>query len=151
MKKIGTLTGATICATVFFSGAGGAQETAPMPTPIVEIFACNYRGESDMADLRGVINRYNTWADRNNTTDYGAILAIPQFRGADRPWDVLWFGRWPNGAAMGAGLTTWLTKRPGDRRCVRYGRRLPVACPIRASRREATRGPAARELGPGDS
>jgi hypothetical protein len=54
-----------------------AQQAAPSPTPVVEIFQCTYRGSNDADDLRAVNARFNTWADRNNVTTYSAFTLTP--------------------------------------------------------------------------
>jgi hypothetical protein len=81
-----------------------------MPTPIIEIYACNFNENSDRADLDAVTARFNTWADRNNTTDYTAFIMTPWVYSPDLPYDVLWLGAWPNGTAMGRGETTYMSQ-----------------------------------------
>jgi hypothetical protein len=99
-----------IAATVGSASTGLAQQNAPMPTPIVEIFACNLNDGSDMADLNVVTTRFNGWADRNNVADYTAFLARPWVYSADLPYDVLWLGAWQNGTAMAQGETLYMTQ-----------------------------------------
>jgi hypothetical protein len=84
------------------SGMASAQQAAPMPTPIVEIYGCNFKANKTMNDLHAVATRFNAWADKNKVTDYTAFIVTPMLHGADRKDDALWLGAWPNGAAMGA-------------------------------------------------
>ena len=67
------------------ASAAIAQQPAPMPTPIIEIFACTFRANNDMADLTAVTARWNTWADRNNVNDYTAFIATPYLRSVRPP------------------------------------------------------------------
>jgi hypothetical protein len=90
--------------------AASAQEQAPQPTPVVEIFGCNYNGSNDMADLQAVTTRWNAWADRNNISDYTAFLVTPYLHSDQLTFDVLWLGAWPNGTAMGAGEALWFAE-----------------------------------------
>src|SRR5262245_36322241 len=99
-KKLMTIvTGFT---TILLVESAIAQQPAPMPTPIVEIFACNFEGTNDMADLTAVTTRWSAWADRNNIRDYTAFIASPYVFSEDLPYDALWIGAWPNGTAMAA-------------------------------------------------
>lgn len=107
MQKTFTLLGA-VCAPLLLASAVFSQEqNAPAPTPIVEIYACNFNNNKDMNDLHSVTTRWNAWADRNTTTDYTAFIGTPYLRSDDQPWDAIWLGGWPNGAAMGAGEAKW--------------------------------------------
>ena len=54
-----------------------AQQDAPMPTPMLEIFGCTFSANNDMADLTAATARWSTWADRNNVNDYTAFIATP--------------------------------------------------------------------------
>lgn len=94
---------ASIFALLGASTAFAQQQNAPAPTPVVEIYACHFKGNSDMDDLHTVTGRWTAWADRNNVKDYTAFIARPFLRSDDQPWDALWFGGWPSGAAMAAG------------------------------------------------
>jgi hypothetical protein len=100
---------ASLTSFVLVSAASG-QEQAAEPTPIVEIFGCNFTDTSDMADLQAVTTRWNAWADRNNITDYTAFLATPYLHSDQLTYDVLWLGAWPNGTAMGAGEAVWFAE-----------------------------------------
>jgi hypothetical protein len=90
--------------------AASAQEPAAQPTPIVEIFGCNFKDANDMADLQAVTTRWNAWADRINMTDYTAFIATPYLHSDQLTYDVLWLGAWPNGTAMGAGEAVWFAE-----------------------------------------
>jgi hypothetical protein len=96
-KLIPIVTGLT---TVLLLDSAFAQQPAPMPTPILEIYACTFEANNDMADLTAVSARWSAWADRNNIRDYTAFIATPYLRSPDLPYDALWIGTWPNGAAM---------------------------------------------------
>jgi hypothetical protein len=87
---------------VLISSLASAQQGAPMPTPIVEIYGCNFKTNKAMNDLHAVTTRFNAWADKNKMNDYTAFIVSPMLHGADRKDDVLWLGGWPNGTAMGA-------------------------------------------------
>jgi hypothetical protein len=95
---------------VLVASAALAQQNAPMPTPIVEIFACNFNENSDRADVDAAAARFNTWADRNNVSDYGAFIATPWVYSPDLPYDLLWLGAWPNGTAMGKGEALYMSQ-----------------------------------------
>ena len=99
-----------LSAPLVFVDAAMAQEEAQQPTPVIEIFGCNYKGSNDMADLQAVTNRWNQWADRNNMTDYTAFLVTPYLHSDQLTYDVLWLGAWPNGAAMGADEALWFAQ-----------------------------------------
>jgi len=87
---------------LLISSIASAQQAAPMPTPIVEIYGCNFKANKTMNDLHAVSTRWSAWADKNKLTDYTAFIVTPMLHGADRKDEVLWLGAWPNGAAMGA-------------------------------------------------
>jgi hypothetical protein len=89
-------------------GTASAQEEAPQPTPIVEVFGCTFNGSNDMADLQAVTTRWNAWADRNNISDYTAFLMTPYLHSDQLTYDVLWLGAWPNGTAMGVDEAPWI-------------------------------------------
>jgi hypothetical protein len=110
MKQVSKLLGTSFFSAVVLAIGAGAQENAPSPTPVIEIYPCTYRGSSDMDDLRPVMTRFNAWADRNNVTDYTAFIATPYAFSADLEADVLWLGGYQNGTAMGAGETKWLAQ-----------------------------------------
>jgi hypothetical protein len=110
MKQISRFLGVSFFSAVVLATGAGAQENAPTPTPIIEIYPCAFRGSNDMDDLRGVMTRFNAWADRNNVTDYGAFVATPYAYSADLEADVLWLGGYPTGTAMGVGETKWLAE-----------------------------------------
>jgi hypothetical protein len=90
--------------------AASAQEQAAEPTPIVEIFGCNYKDGNDFADLEAVTARWNEFSDRTNVTDYTAFLARPYLHSDQLTYDVLWLGAWPNGTAMGASEAVWFAE-----------------------------------------
>ena len=108
MKQSFTLLGIGLSFSALLPAIGAhGQESAPQPTPIIEIFPCTYRGDSDANDLRQLTARFNTWADRNNVTSYTAFVATPYAFSADLGADVLWIGGWPNGTQMGTNETLW--------------------------------------------
>ena len=94
-------------APLLLAAAASAQEQAPQPTPVVEVFGCTFNGTNDMADLQAVTTRWNTWADRNNITNYTAFLMTPYLHSDQLTYDVLWLGAWPNGTAMGTEEAKW--------------------------------------------
>jgi hypothetical protein len=78
-----------------------AQEEAPvLPT---EIFACNFVGDSDMADLNRSFNAFNTWADRQGIEDVSVYILPPNFFSKELEYDVLGLNFWPTGAGFGGG------------------------------------------------
>lgn len=86
-----------------------AQQPAEMaPTPIVEIFACNFNESNDRGDFDAAAARWTAWADRNNVRDYTALIARPFLWSTDQTFDVLWIGAWPNATAMGAGEALYM-------------------------------------------
>jgi hypothetical protein len=106
-KLIPVVTGFT---TILFLGNAIAQQDAPMPTPVVEIFGCTFEANNDMADLTAVTARWSAWADRNDVRAYTAFIATPYLRSPDLPYDALWIGAWPNGAAMAAEEARYLAE-----------------------------------------
>ena len=110
MKQSFTLLGLAAGSAAFLATEARAQQGQPAPTPVVEIYQCTYRGTNDMDDLRAVTARFNTWADRNNMTNYTAFTATPYLFSPELEADVLWIGAWPNGTAMGADETRYLAE-----------------------------------------
>jgi hypothetical protein len=108
MNKILTLLGSGVSAVVLFASPAIAQENAP--TPVIEIYGCNFKANNDMDNLLAATARWNTFADRNNVKDYTAFIATPYLHSPDLTYDALWLGGWPNGAAMGAGEALYFTK-----------------------------------------
>lgn len=101
MKQTFKLLGSSFASAAMFASVAQAQDNAPSPTPIVELFTCAYRDGRDADDLRAVTTRLNAWADRNNMTAYTAFTATPYLFSADLEADFVWIGGWPNGTAMG--------------------------------------------------
>ena len=95
-------------ATFFYVSGVSAQEEGP--TGVVEIFACNYVGNSDMDDLLAVTETFNGWADENNISDYGAFILTPFFYSDQLTPDVIWIGTSPNAASASAGDALWLSE-----------------------------------------
>src|SRR3970040_2129084 len=95
------------CATVVILDAAVAQEEAPTPTPVIEIFGCTYNDGNDMEDLLAVTARWYAWADGNERDDYTSIPFTPYLYSGQLTYDVLWLGAWPNATAMGAGEAVW--------------------------------------------
>ena len=97
-----------------FAALGLANDAAaqqqPGPLGVVEIFACNFVGASDMEDLLSVAERWNDCADDRDVTDYTAFILTPYLFSDDVTFEVGWLGAYPNGAAMGAGQAQWLTE-----------------------------------------
>lgn len=92
-----------MCAVLLSIHDASAQEQgAPTPTPIIEVFGCNFVNNSDMGDWNALATRFNAWADRNNLKDYTAFTMTPYVHSDQLTYDVLWLGAFPNGAAMGA-------------------------------------------------
>lgn len=110
MKKLIARAVIALCGALLCAQSVTAQEDAPMPTPVVEIFGCNFNDGNDMEDLLAVTARWNAWADRNDSTDYTAFIAVPYLYSDQLTFDALWIGGWPNGAAMGAGEALWFTE-----------------------------------------
>lgn len=106
MKKLTTLLVAS-CVLVGM-GSANAQDGPPTWNPI-EIYGCNYVDGADMSDLDGVIATWNAWMDDNGFNNYAAFVLSPHFTAASFPYEVLWFGVWPDGAAL-AGTQQWLAE-----------------------------------------
>lgn len=85
-----------------------AQEEEDSGAAAVEIYACKYQEGMGPADLDKVTAKWNKWADDHELTDYAAWALTPFFSGPEQDFDVLWLGVTPTGAAMGAGLDTWI-------------------------------------------
>lgn len=109
MKQLFKLLGIGVSSVFIFLNAQ-AQQNQPAPAPVIEIYPCTYRANNDIDNLRTVSARFNTWADRNNMTNYTAFMATPYAYSADLDADVLWLGGWPNGTAMGVGEARWLSQ-----------------------------------------
>jgi hypothetical protein len=107
MKQIVGLLGTSALSAVLLATAVEAQQDAPAPTPVIEVFPCTYRGDNDIDNLRTVNQRFNTWADRNNVTNYTAFVMTPYAYSADVEYEVAWLGAWPNGTEMGKNETLW--------------------------------------------
>ena len=107
MKQLSKLLGTSFFSAVVLATGAGAQENAPTPTPVIEIFPCTYIGNNDIDNLRTVNTRFNAWADRNSVTTYTAFTLTPYAYSADLETDVLWLGAWPNGTAMGENEALW--------------------------------------------
>jgi hypothetical protein len=90
--------------------AANAQEEAPAPTPIIEIFGCTYNEGNGMDDLLAVTARWNDWSDEHNVTNYSAFVATPYLFSTQLTYEVLWIGGWPNGTAMGEGEALWFAE-----------------------------------------
>ena len=97
----------TACTMFLYVSAVSAQDDGP--TGLAEIYGCNYIGNSDMDDLLAVTERFNSWADANNMTDYTAIIHSPFIYSDQLTLDVLWVGISQNGASAGAGDALWLS------------------------------------------
>lgn len=110
MKQLYNVLAIGVTSALSVATGAQAQQDQPEPTPVVEIFPCTYRGDNDVDNLRTVSTRFNTWADRNNMTNYTAFMATPYAYSAELEADVLWLGGWPNGTAMGVGETRWLSE-----------------------------------------
>ena len=89
-----------------------AQGDAPQ-IGAVEIFGCTFNKGKNMSHLNSVIRRYNQWADQRNNTNYTAFTLVPLYRSAELTFDVIWLGAWPNGSAMGDGISQWLNEGQG--------------------------------------
>lgn len=109
MKTTKTIVGVCILAAGFVSTVQAEQHMEAMQSAPVEMFTCNYNGNSDRADLDRVISKYNKWADKNDQA-YTAWTITPNYVNADISMDVGWLGAWPDGNAMGAALDTWAEK-----------------------------------------
>jgi hypothetical protein len=107
MKQTIGLLASCVTSVVLIATDASAQQDAPSPTPVVELFPCTYRDNNDMDNLRSVNARFNTWADRNNVTSYTAFTMTPYAYSAELETDVLWLGAWPNGTAMGENEALW--------------------------------------------
>lgn len=100
-SALSALAGTAVCC---LAGSALAQQPAQMqPTPILEIFACNFNANNDRDDLNAAAARWTAWADRNNVRDYTAFIGTPFLYSTDQTFDVIWIGGWPNATAMGAG------------------------------------------------
>jgi hypothetical protein len=82
--------------------ASAQQPGAGAPTPLLEVYGCNFVNDNDIGDWNALATRFNAWADRNNLKDYTAFTMLPYVYSDQLPYDVLWLGAFPNGAAMGA-------------------------------------------------
>ena len=93
-------------ATLIWSGSVAAQDE--QLTGMVEVFSCSYIDDNGMDELQAVADRWNDWADDHDVTDYTALIMSPLIRSDEMTYDVLWYGAYPSGNAMGAGLGQWL-------------------------------------------
>lgn len=109
MKTITKLLFISLLTTISFVNGIAAQETGSNPA-VIEIFACNFNGNNDLDDLLTVSNKWNKWADTQNVNNYTAIILTPYVYSDELPYDVLWLGVYPNGAAMAAGESLWFAE-----------------------------------------
>lgn len=90
---------------VFFAGVGVVQadehEEASDPANPVEIFACTFNDGMGPADLKGPIDKLNSWADKRNWTEYSAWTLMKHYAGAAQEFDFLWVGVSPSAKALG--------------------------------------------------
>lgn len=98
-------------ATLIWSGNVAAQDE-PV-TAIVEIIACNFTDDNGMDEFMAAANSWNDWADDQAITDYTALIMTPIVRSDEMTYDLLWYGSWPSGNAMGVGIGQWL-REGGD-------------------------------------
>lgn len=87
---------------LFMAGlpAYAQQEVPVLP---VEIFACNFVGDSDMSDLNRSFRAFNTWADQNGIDDLTIYLLTPSYFSEDVDYDIIGLNIWPDGSAFGRG------------------------------------------------
>lgn len=76
----------------------------------MEIYGCTFRDGQGMEQLNHVAGRWNAWMDSTGANDYWAYILMPFFHSSEFPYDVLWAGGWPSGAAMASSLEQWLTE-----------------------------------------
>jgi hypothetical protein len=107
MKQIFAFLGACAGSVVLLATGAQAQQQEMAPTPVIETFTCTYRDTKDMDDLRTVNQRFNTWGDRNNVTNYTAFTMTPYSYSDELEYEVVWLGAWPNGTEMGKNETLW--------------------------------------------
>lgn len=81
-----------------------AQDAAK-PSPL-EAFFCNMQPGKDMKDLMQVTERFNKWADKNDS-GYSAWILTPAFGQFTELPQVVWLGSYETGTAMGKGQETW--------------------------------------------
>lgn len=110
MKKILLMLASSGLVLVLGTGNLLAQEEEDSGAAAVELYACKYQEGMGPADLDKVTAKWNKWADDNELTDYAAWTLTPIFSGPEQDFDVLWLGVSPTGAALGAGLDTWIAK-----------------------------------------
>jgi hypothetical protein len=107
MKK---LIGFSLALVLAHAGHAAGQQAEPAQPGILEAYGCTFRGANDLDDFLDVAGRWNDWADDRNVTDYTALVLTPYFYSADLPYEVIWLGVWPNGAAMGEGVAQWFAE-----------------------------------------
>lgn len=86
--------------------SASAQDEAVKAVP-VEFFSCNYNEGKSSRDLKKVIDKFNRWADKHDSS-YSAWTMTPQFHGGV-DFDFGWMGSWPDGNAFGASQDQWMS------------------------------------------
>jgi len=106
MKKLLAVVVAVMVVTGGWAQSAVAQQEQAKGAP-VEFYGCNWQKGMGIADLVKVGKKFSQWADKNDSK-YSAWILTPQYQ-TDMGFDVGWLGGWPDGAAMGKSMDTWLS------------------------------------------
>lgn len=109
MKRI--LIGIASALAVAASGAGVAfaQDDGPPNFVPVEMQVCNYHDGKDSGDLDDALDDMLEWMEDNDSAPYAAWILNKFFAAADREFDFLYLGAWPNGSTMGTDIAHYLS------------------------------------------
>jgi hypothetical protein len=103
---------ATTAYCVLLSGMSTAfAQGGPPQFNAIELWACNYRAGKDAEDFDDALEGV---AEASSGTDYSSWVLNPYLVGPNMPFDVIYLGAWPSGAAMGSGMAAYLANGGDD-------------------------------------
>jgi hypothetical protein len=107
MRKTAISVGTAIVVALSGANISFAQDGAPPNITPVEMQACSYKDRKDRDDLDSAMNRMVTWMEEENSPPYSAWILEKLYTGADRTFDYLYVGAWPDGSVMGQDITQY--------------------------------------------
>lgn len=102
----------SIIAAIVVAFSGGsisyAQDDGPPNFVPLEMQACTYKDRKDSDDFDDAMDRMTKWMEDNDAAPYAAWRLNKFYTGADREFDFLYLGAWPNGSTMGQDIAHYL-------------------------------------------
>jgi hypothetical protein len=93
---------AATAAVALLAGTAHAQNDAAIaPT---EVLTCRFIDGKGIADVDGLATAFNAWMERSRAPAYSAYVLTPQAYSPDIDFDLVWVGRWRDGATMGESM-----------------------------------------------